>query len=392
MQFTAWQGVAVADDYNRKPVVDLDGEPLFAELAILRLLQRAGFSGVWVDTYRGRILTELPGVEDAVVLPPERRALLSKIEAAHGRRGGCFDVYAWCGEEVLFVESKRRGKDHMTSNQGSWLLAALGVGINIESFAVVEWELAPSTLKPRGGERSVGESVRRGRYRHDAADPARLNKHGRPEPTRQPRFSNFLYCLVWADHDLLKVGLSSGQNTRDASAERSIGRFLRHQGVTAEPVVGWRAALPCIEGAAWGDCQRLEMVVATAIKRRLGASAAGAVGLEWLTREDLADVSWKEILTAATKEALVFSGVDCEVEWTTLSAPSSGDVDVAQSRLRGSSQRDAWRTMRNQRGYCAMKGCSVPLGGNATQATFRYCTEAHAALDENKRRGDARRG
>jgi len=57
------------------------------------------------------------------------------------------------------------------------------------------------------------------RYVHDAEHPARLNKKGRREPTRQPRYANRLYCLVWADHDLFKLGLGSGGGSaRSASA------------------------------------------------------------------------------------------------------------------------------------------------------------------------------
>jgi len=38
-----------------------------------------------------------------------------------------------------------------------------------------------------------------GRYRDDPEDPARLDKHGRPEPTRRLGKDNWLYCTVWAE-------------------------------------------------------------------------------------------------------------------------------------------------------------------------------------------------
>ena len=86
--------------------------------------------------------------------------------------------------------------------------------------------------------------------------------------------------MVWVDHDVFKVGLSSGQNDRDLSAVRTIRKYLEHEGAAPGGFIEWRAELPALEGAAWGDCQRFEMVVAAAVKRRLGASAAGAVGLQ----------------------------------------------------------------------------------------------------------------
>ena len=51
-RFRRWTGSTVVDTYGGKAVVDLDGEPLFAELATLRLLQRDGWDGVWIDTFR----------------------------------------------------------------------------------------------------------------------------------------------------------------------------------------------------------------------------------------------------------------------------------------------------------------------------------------------------
>ncbi|MDZ7725469.1 MAG: hypothetical protein U5R06_22260 [candidate division KSB1 bacterium] len=40
--------------YLSKPLVKIDNENLFGELAILRFLQKDGWNGVWVDTFHGR--------------------------------------------------------------------------------------------------------------------------------------------------------------------------------------------------------------------------------------------------------------------------------------------------------------------------------------------------
>lgn len=47
--FNLWTGAPV-DAYGGKPVIDVGGEPLFAELALLRHFQKEGYDGVWVDT------------------------------------------------------------------------------------------------------------------------------------------------------------------------------------------------------------------------------------------------------------------------------------------------------------------------------------------------------
>ena len=136
------------------------------------------------------------------------------------------------------------------------------------------------------------------------------------DPTRRLRKNSRIYCLVWTENDLFKVGLGSGKNTRDASALRSITKHFADLGVTPGRPDGWRADLRALDGRAWGDGQRFEMVFATALKERLNAEAAGAVGLEWFFRHDLHLVQWEEELRAAINQALRFSGLDQpEVKW-----------------------------------------------------------------------------
>jgi hypothetical protein len=58
--FRLWQGKPIQDTYGGKAILEFDGEPVFAELAILGTLQRAGWDGVWVDTYRRKFRRSLP--------------------------------------------------------------------------------------------------------------------------------------------------------------------------------------------------------------------------------------------------------------------------------------------------------------------------------------------
>jgi hypothetical protein len=50
--FEPWRGEPLKDTYGGKQVIDSNGEPVFAELAILRLLQVEGWEGAWIDTFR----------------------------------------------------------------------------------------------------------------------------------------------------------------------------------------------------------------------------------------------------------------------------------------------------------------------------------------------------
>lgn len=141
--FSPWSGDPIEDDYGGKPVLDIAGKPLFAELAILRSLKSVGWEGgCWVDSYRNRRLTGLPHNESSPVdLPPDRERLLSQIRERNGGWSGCWDVFVWREDRVLFAEAKRAGEDDIRTSQLEWLESALRLGLDPESFVVVEWRL-----------------------------------------------------------------------------------------------------------------------------------------------------------------------------------------------------------------------------------------------------------
>jgi hypothetical protein len=137
--YESWGGDPIADTYGGKPVVvDSRGKPAFAELAILRDLEAAGWQGVWVDSYRNRILTDWPPVRGEI----DRVAARRFDRISQSGTGKSWDVFAWCGERILFVESKRAGKDAIRRSQLAWLEAALRAGLSATDFLLVEWSLA----------------------------------------------------------------------------------------------------------------------------------------------------------------------------------------------------------------------------------------------------------
>jgi hypothetical protein len=137
--FRKWQGKPLSDTYGRKAVLDIEGKGVFAELAILGFLRKAGCDGVWVDSYRGKFRRSWP--EGSCDLPPHARALYDRIRRANGgKRGGCFDVFAWKGRNYLFVESKRRSHDAIRPTQKAWVQAALRSGVPRKSLLICEWD------------------------------------------------------------------------------------------------------------------------------------------------------------------------------------------------------------------------------------------------------------
>lgn len=140
LRFAPWRGPSIRDTYGNKAVLDFHGKPLFAELVILRLLQRAGWEGVWVDTYRRTFRQSLP--PSRCDLPPDAQNFFERIVRANdGRRGGCWDIFAWKGRRYLFVESKRRHRDSIRATQINWYESARKVGVTANSFLILEWEV-----------------------------------------------------------------------------------------------------------------------------------------------------------------------------------------------------------------------------------------------------------
>ena len=129
---------ALPATYTTKPLVTFNGAAMFGELAVLRWLEVDGWDGVWLDTIHGRkAWREMPTAAFPVVLPPAPRALYDRIVAANGgRASGAFDVMAWKGAHVVFLEYQ--GPDDRPSrSQPAWIEAALGAGVSENDLFVV---------------------------------------------------------------------------------------------------------------------------------------------------------------------------------------------------------------------------------------------------------------
>ncbi len=163
VRFPQWTGPAFVDDFGRKggAMVELEGEHLFPELAVLRLLERQGWEGRWVTTTGGKhgeifkLMTRwvdapradqrhVP-IEDAAA-----RQLLTGIAHANkpARFAGCWGVFAWRGGQYLFLECRRVAGakiDPVKDKQVEWMRMALASQPGVlrpDSFCVVQWEYA----------------------------------------------------------------------------------------------------------------------------------------------------------------------------------------------------------------------------------------------------------
>ena len=123
-------------------MLDHEGKPCFAELAILRTLLAHGWSGAWVEAFRGRqryrFLQSMPAswqFDSDFVMPEDKFSIFASIG------GACLDVMAWRGADLLFCEAKRHRRDKFKAPQLRFIEGALARGIPREAMLVVEWSV-----------------------------------------------------------------------------------------------------------------------------------------------------------------------------------------------------------------------------------------------------------
>jgi hypothetical protein len=119
-----------------KVALEVNGRATYPEFAIVQRLERAGWRAVWCKNWHGRAFWADIGV--VAVVPDD---VLRTFNAISNKAGGAgaWDILGWTGERVVFVESKQRGSDKLTTNQLRWLEAALDAGISIDAFGVYEY-------------------------------------------------------------------------------------------------------------------------------------------------------------------------------------------------------------------------------------------------------------
>lgn len=131
----------VPQDFSRvpnKPRLQLNGELLYPEFILVRLLEHAGWRGGWMNNWKR---TFERAIDEPIAIPDHVNAILAHIGECTGKkRSGCWDIVAWREEEIAFIESKQRRKDRLRESQLRWLSCALKVGLSSASFMVVEWD------------------------------------------------------------------------------------------------------------------------------------------------------------------------------------------------------------------------------------------------------------
>jgi hypothetical protein len=162
-----------------KPALLFNGHATWAEFILVGLLEAADWDARWVRNWSGgrQFCTEVG----------EQRRLMGRgaeifdaiHEAAPELKGaGTWDVIAWNGDELLFLESKQaHTSDHLRPSQLLFLETALRVGVSPDAFAIVEYDAG----RPIEGASGARPARTRAAAPRTPSDP---NEPGAPRPRR----------------------------------------------------------------------------------------------------------------------------------------------------------------------------------------------------------------
>jgi hypothetical protein len=138
-EFNKWTGIAPPNTYGGKPLINWGGKGLFAELTVLEMFRKEGWDGVWIDSYGKCYRNDMPGLADPIVLPDDRKKFIEMISDNAPFASGCWDLFLWKNEDILFVELKRKGKDSIRPPQIDFYKKAIAKCLKDENFLMIEW-------------------------------------------------------------------------------------------------------------------------------------------------------------------------------------------------------------------------------------------------------------
>ena len=145
--------------YSAKPLVLVEKQAVFPELAVLAFFRRKGWDGAWVDASHRKFFDKMPNQSKGISLGAHANQVLARIaQYAVNGRAGCWDLVLWAERAVAFAavissEAAESGKAAGPGKTGEpgrapalgeartrWLGAAVKSGMSAGQFAVVEWE------------------------------------------------------------------------------------------------------------------------------------------------------------------------------------------------------------------------------------------------------------
>ncbi len=128
--------------YSAKPLVLVEKQATFPEIAVLSLFRRTGWEGAWVDAAHRKYFDKMPNQSKGASLGSFTNQLVARIAENNDKsRNGCWDLVLWADRAVAFVAVLGTPIGETIGEARSrWLAAALRSGLSESQFVIVEWD------------------------------------------------------------------------------------------------------------------------------------------------------------------------------------------------------------------------------------------------------------
>jgi len=127
--------------YSARPLVLVDKQATFPELALLGLFKSAGWDGAWVDGQHRKYFDRMPNQSKGISLGTYVNQSVARIAENNGKsKAGCWDLILWAERSLAFVTVPASGNaEALGDARIQWLAAAIRSGFSAQQFVIVEW-------------------------------------------------------------------------------------------------------------------------------------------------------------------------------------------------------------------------------------------------------------
>ena len=145
--------IALDKAYSARPLVLVEKQPAFPEIALLGLFVKSGWQGAWVDLPHRKFFDKMPNISKGISLSTHANQVVSRVTEANGQsRAGLWDLILWQDRTVVFIRVVGRDADPSDdAAHARWLAAGLRAGLSASQFVVVQWgwRTVAAKKKPR---------------------------------------------------------------------------------------------------------------------------------------------------------------------------------------------------------------------------------------------------
>ncbi len=129
--------------YSAKPLVLVEKQVVFPEIAILSFFKKMGWEGAWVDSQHRKFFDRMPNQSKGMSLVAHASQAVARIAQYNDNsRVGCWDLVLWADKAVAFVAVIGVSPGpalEVGEARTRWIAAAMKSGLSPSQFVVVEW-------------------------------------------------------------------------------------------------------------------------------------------------------------------------------------------------------------------------------------------------------------